>query len=93
MNFYGLTADNNTVDCPEDLEVNLANANARVILFLLGFEAKDGYFEADLDEFIGTILITPVNEPFAEYHTRTLGRLHALAMDLKARGAIKIYGA
>lgn len=96
MSFYGLTTQGNTIYFPAHLEVNLANSNAVQVLRTLGYAIEDGYFEADLDEFIGTTLVMtviPTEQKEEIYLTERIQHLHALAVELKARGAVQIYGA
>jgi hypothetical protein len=94
MSFYGVTDEHGAI--PENLEVNLSNTNVAFVLDALGYGVTAGYFEADIDEFIGTLLVADTSrdgDREREYLADKIRRLFALATYLKAEGAKTIYAA
>jgi hypothetical protein len=91
MSFCGVTDGHGPL--VEDMEVNMSNGNATLVLQSLGYEIEGYYFEADIDEFIGALLTVRLGtDPFLDpvYRDRQIRRLLDLACHEKAHGATKI---
>lgn len=94
MSFVGGPGDYGEI--PEEMEVNMPNGNTVRVLRALGYLVRDSYFVADIDEFIGVLLVADISsldEDTQAYVRLRVRRLLALASFLKAQGATKIYAA